>query len=47
MGLWAIRGVLEVGAPKSPTLLDYSVLGLFVILVALILAKLIRGFGNL
>jgi hypothetical protein len=44
LALWAIRGVLEVGAPKTPTIVDYSVLGLYATLVALMLAKLIWGF---
>jgi hypothetical protein len=44
LALWAIRAPLAAGAPKVPILMDYVTLGLYALLVAAALSKLIWGF---
>jgi hypothetical protein len=44
VGLWAVRGILTASAPKSQTLIDYGVLALYSLLVAIMF---IRGFHKI
>ncbi len=46
LALWAVRQALAVGAPKTPTVIDYSVMALYLTFVAAIVAKLLWGFGH-
>jgi hypothetical protein len=43
LSLWAVRQTLSAAAPTGHTLLDYSVMGLYVVFVAAMIARLTLG----
>ena len=43
LALWAIRDVLSSGGPSTPTVIDYSVLALYILMITAILARMLWG----
>lgn len=39
LGLWAVRGIITVNAPKSPTVVDYAVLTLYCIQIFIVAGR--------
>jgi len=46
IALWALREPLAAGEPKMPTVIDYSVMLLYALVVAIVLAKFIWGLNK-